>query len=216
MAALDLVGQRFGHLTVVAPVQKDGHRVWLCRCDCGNETISSTSNLRDKRTKVRSCGCMKAASLMAAVLKHGNNRGSGRTKEYRAWSHMKGRCENPSDKSYPNYGGRGICVCQRWQDFKGFLEDMGPAPSSHHSIERIDNDGPYAPENCRWATREEQAQNTTRTIKIDGRCLKYVCADRGLSYEAVQMRLRRGHSLKLALSPLTGSAYRALARRAHS
>lgn len=142
--------------------------------------------------------------------KHGNNKFGKRTKEYRVWCHIRGRCSNQNEKFFHLYGGRGIKVCDRWRDFSNFLADMGKAPSPQHTIERCDNDGNYEPGNCRWATPKEQNRNTRRTIKVDGKCLKDTCAERGLSYEAVQARIRRGDPIERALSPLTGHAYRAM------
>lgn len=148
-------------------------------------------------------------------FKHGQSCGpNGRSKLYRAWSHIRGRCSNENDAAYANYGGRGIFVVPEWEDFEVFQRDMGDPPSPAHSLERIDNDGPYSPANCCWGTRAEQQRNTRRTIKIGGLCLKDYCAANSLSYEAVQARIRRGNPLALALSPLTGSAYRAMLRAA--
>ncbi len=122
---------------------------------------------------------------------HGCNRGGKRTKSYRTWSHILGRCNNPRDADYHNYGGRGIKVCERWEIFSNFLADMGE-PQDGLTLERIDNDGNYEPGNCRWALRSDQNKNTRRTIIIDGVCLKDYCEKHNLPYEAVQMRIRRG------------------------
>lgn len=125
-------------------------------------------------------------------LKHGNNRRGHRTKEYRTWAHIKGRCHNKNDGAYRLYGGRGIKVCQRWMDsFDNFLSDIGNAPSKNHCLDRIDNNGPYSPKNCRWVTPAEQSRNTRRNIVISGMCLKDFCSSINLSYEAAQMRIRR-------------------------
>jgi hypothetical protein len=125
------------------------------------------------------------------------------TKEYRAWSHMLSRCTNPTDKSYQYYGGRGISVCDRWISFKNFFEDMGKSPSVAHSIDRVDNDGNYVPENCRWATVKEQRRNKrdNRILVIDGerKTLAEWAEKFGVLYKTAHNRLRMGWSPREAV-----------------
>jgi hypothetical protein len=116
------------------------------------------------------------------------------------------RCENPRRKDYRNYGGRSIRVCARWHKFENFFADMGPRPSSKHSIDRIDNDGDYEPGNCRWATRGEQRRNARHTVWIThGKkrlCLKDWARDFGVAYEALARRVRRGEDLESAVAAI--------------
>jgi hypothetical protein len=133
----------------------------------------------------------------ATRLRHGDNRKGRRTKEYRVWAHIIGRCNNKNDASYRLYGGRGISVCERWRVFENFLIDMGRAPEGL-TLDRKDNNGNYEPSNCRWATPAQQSRNTRRNIVIDGLCLKDYCQLHNIGYDAAQARIRRRKAMLAA------------------
>jgi hypothetical protein len=180
MSRTDLIpGDRFGRLTVISLAPKRlRHTEWHCRCDCGEMKTTRASTLRAGRT--RSCGCLGREELRT---RRGNLRHGQRwTIEYRIWSGMKSRCYNPKNKSYANYGGRGIRVCDRWlNSFEDFLADVGRRPSPAHSIDRYpDNDGDYRPGNVRWATAAQQAANKRNSIKPTAKAR--ICALRKLGF----------------------------------
>lgn len=151
---IDLRGQRFGRLVAIEPTKKRSGRsiIWRCRCDCGNEPEISSNHLRDKHTQ--GCGCLQKQKVSEANKIHGMSR----IPEYNAWRDMIRRCENPNCKSYKNYGGRGVSVCEKWHKFENFVADMGKRPEGL-MLERKNNDGIYEPRNCKWATRIEQNNN---------------------------------------------------------
>lgn len=199
---VDLVGKTFGRWYVLRYL---GASHWQCRCACGVEKAVPADVL--KRGVSKSCGCLRIERGRAhgaqVQLRHGHGRGSG-TAEYRAWGAMLSRCNNPSHTSFRWYGARGIRVCERWLAFDAFLADMGERPSPAHSLDRIDVNGPYSPENCRWATAIEQARNTTANRRIvvrgESKTLVEWCAQFGIRRETFYQRLRRGLSEEEAIT----------------
>jgi hypothetical protein len=162
MKKSELTGQRFGRLTALRDVgkNKDGRFIWECMCDCGSITRVLSNSLKDGHTQ--SCGCLNKEIVSIIKTKHGHSNAL----EYEIYKSIIQRCTNERNKQYSDYGGRGITICERWMNsVENFIADMGPRPSTKHSVERKDNSKGYSPENCKWATTVEQSRN--RRIRID-------------------------------------------------
>lgn len=208
----DLTGRRYGRLVVLESlgVRKNNgksRRHWKCLCDCGNVVEVNGNNLHTLKT--RSCGCLRID--YPPNYKHGMMG----TSERRIWGQMRGRCLNPKNHAYHNYGGRGIKICDRWlESFENFYADMGERPSPRHSIDRKDNDGNYSPENCRWATPKEQCNNTRFTLKYSymGQTLSITEWAEKLKINPGRLyqRIKRGWPFEKAIDPQRhhGSRYR--------
>lgn len=194
---LNLTSMKFGELTVChdSGERMCGSVIWVCKCDCGNYTKVSSANLTKGNTA--SCGHLRGKNNIEKWTTHGLSD----TPEYMARSSMIKRCTNPNDGGYRNYGGRGISVCDRWlSSFENFYADMGPRPSNLHSIERRDNNGNYEPNNCYWATKEEQVNNRRTNCIIYYKDKKYTIAqlakEYNIEYETLRHRLIRGWTVE--------------------
>lgn len=184
------IGKKYGNLTVLHRNPEYKKSVYICRCDCGNDSRVFGYNLLNGHTK--SCGCQGAV-----FFKHGHARKHSHSKTYRAWSEMHSRTSGINrsniEKNRRTYKDRGIAVCERWESYENFLVDMGERPEGL-SLDRIDNDKPYSPENCRWASSEVQALNKQNTIRVtlDGVTmpLKTWCEKLNKPYGTVWYRIK--------------------------
>jgi hypothetical protein len=190
---LDLTGQRFGRLVAVEMVDRHRGAKWLCKCDCGRLHKAAAKYLRNG--SLVSCGCIQEWSR--------GKHGMGHTRAYQTWKLMHARCRTKREKTYRRYGARGISVCERWGTFDNFLEDMGHAPDGM-SIERVDNDKGYSPENCVWATSKQQNRNRDSnalvTLNGETRCVAEWCEVLDLPANMVHQRIYRGWPPERALT----------------
>lgn len=200
---LDITGKKFFRLTAIAPADdRKNITFWLCQCECGRTKEVATADLMRGHTK--SCGCYSREMTKLSRQTHGETSNRQVTPEYRIWCGIKARCCNKNSERYKDYGGRGITICDRWiNDFDAFLDDMGRRPSNKHSIDRIDNDGNYSPENCRWATIDEQSRNTrvVKRISINGveKTVYEWASISGVKPKTILARLRLGWATQLAV-----------------
>lgn len=199
MRLIDLTGQTFSRLTVLrrAPnkSETDTNARWHCQCECGNRCIAYGQDLR--REKFKSCGCLN--------LELQTTHGLSRSPEYSIWKAMKQRCLNPNDPSFHNYGGRGITCSDEWLDFESFLKDMGPRPSSRHTLERKDNGLGYGKGNCIWATYTAQLNNRRNNLVVQWRGKRWtlgeISKETGVKHHVLKNRIiLNGWSVDRAIS----------------
>ena len=193
--AKNIAGLKFNKLLPIKPIARSSQGIlWLCKCDCGNTTKLTTGKIISGQT--RSCGCLWHGDIMHHYM--------SKTPTHVSWTSMRERCRNKNHINFSNYGGRGISVCGRWNDFNAFLSDMGERPPGT-SIERINNNENYTPENCCWATQTEQMNNMRRNVFLthDGITLSESQWARkvGISRQVLHYRIHKfGWSAKKALT----------------
>lgn len=200
----DWTGKKIGHLTPIERVGTDHrHRaLWKCVCDCGKEVVVSPAALSSRIYKGQrpSCGCMHSAHHSKASSKHGLSK----TRIYGIWSGMIKRCSpNCHTGATKFYLDRGITVCDRWKNFENFYEDMHEGYADNLTLDRIDSNGNYEPENCRWITLSEQQSNRSSNHLINGMTLKDFAALHGLKQSTLHMRLTKGATLEEAVLPIS-------------
>lgn len=199
----DYTGIAYGRLTAVRAVEIDmtaeNNHKWEFVCDCGTIKIAGIKLVRSGHT--RSCGCLAREITSDRNRVHGLSR--TRRTEYRSWKDMRARCNNPNNADYRNYGGRGISICQAWDDFRVFFSDMGSRPPGM-TLDRIDVNGMYCKSNCRWATPSEQANNKRNNVRVtfNGKQqnLTELCREFGIDRKKVEYRIKIGMSVQDALS----------------
>lgn len=198
----DYSGMKWNRLEAVSFVSRDpkwGDHKWRFQCDCGNEHIAGIKRVRGGQTK--SCGCALTDALIERNETHGLSRRHHRA--YRIWKDMRQRCNNPNNSRYSDYGGRGVKVCDRWNDFANFIADMGDPPKLH-SIDREDVNGNYEPNNCAWKTSKQQANNkrTNRVIEHNEefKTLAQWCEIYDIEPSKVRYRLKQGWPTERAFS----------------
>ena len=190
----DLTGQKFGGLTALYPVEPTGRSwKWAYRCECGKEVIKVGSYVTKevKRGGYPNCGCLTRELMSRANSRHKMTNHPA----YAVWRSMIARCTNKSHRAWKNYGGRGITVCERWlHSFENFWEDMGPTYQRGLDLDRIDNDGPYSPENCRWVERRVNTMNKRNSIRVVD--VPELSRKLGISRTTLYYRLKHGWSIE--------------------
>jgi hypothetical protein len=192
----DLKGQIFNHWTVLFVGKSKPRTHWWSMCVCGK--VKEVAGIHLTTGASKSCGCVRPSGRGHKNYTHGGTSlyGDDLRLEYNSWVAMRGRCKDPHNKSWHNYGGRGITVCPRWDDLHAFVSDMGRRPSKAHTIERIDVNRGYEPGNCVWATHAQQARNrrTNALVEINGQTMTMTDARRltGLWPPAIRRRIKAG------------------------
>lgn len=204
---IDLTGRKYGRLTVIKHIGKDKYNnaIWECKCSCGNIINTRGSTLRNG--KIKSCGCLHK-EMTKQLAKNNITHNMSNTRLYRTWQSMKSRCYYKQNNRYKYYGANGVKVCDKWlNDFQTFHDwAIKNGYNDNLTIDRMDVNGNYEPNNCRWVTNEEQQRNkrNNKTYTIDGetRCLSEWCEKLNLNYNTVQTRLHRNWSIEKALELL--------------
>lgn len=193
-----IAGERFGKLVVIGESLQDS-KYFRLACDCGTRFIAAKGSVRSGNTK--SCGCARISTLRAQKTTHGLTLHP----LYRTWADMRKRVLNKNSKSYANYGGRGITICSRWDDFSKFVEDMGVRPE-RHTLDRIDNNGDYSPSNCRWAAPATQVENRRVSLRYMYNNVAYTLRELskisetfGVNYSNLRCRISKGIPVQLAV-----------------
>lgn len=200
----NLAGQKFGRLTAVLPEMKKDRVYWVCKCDCGNSTLVSASNLTTGQ--VRSCGCLKREFASAVASARNKTHGMFGSRLYKIWSGMVCRCENAKHPYYNRYGGRGIHICDEWRSNNSAFFDwaLNNGYRDGLAIDRIDNDGDYEPGNCRFVSARQQQLNrsSNKVVSVGGLNLPIteMCEVLNMSYPTVAGRIKRGWSVLDAIT----------------
>ena len=200
----DLTGKKFGRWTVIKRVEnnKNGDSMWLCQCSCDKHTLRVVRGGSLRQGKSTSCGCI----AIEKRLKCDNIHGHSGERIYTIWHDMKQRCENPNDKYYHNYGGRGIKTCSEWKNsFQAFYNwSIVNGYKENLTLDRIDGNKGYSPDNCRWVTRKFQANNTRRNVILKFNEVSHTMVEWSdildISYMALCHRIERGWSIERALT----------------
>lgn len=203
----DLTGRDFGTAVVLRLAGRRGRKiVWDCECECGGVFVAQASNLASLTARCADCIANNRREQFLTIQSRSGNKTHGltRTPEHGVWTAMLRRCRNLNCAEYASYGGRGITICERWLQFANFMSDMGPRPTSRHTIERVDNSRGYDPDNCVWATFIEQARNRRNNLIVEAfgrsQCLAAWAEESAIQYHTIKARLRHGWPAEKALT----------------